>query len=291
MQDHPRHFDPQLLLENVRWMQPLALRLVGDPDDADDVLQDTWVAAVSTRPATVRVHPSRWLTGVLRRVAARVHRDRATRVRHERVAVEASSVSDPTPTQLLERAEVQRVLLETVLALDEPYRSTILLRFFEDIAPREIARRYRLAVPTVKTRLRRGLKLLRPRVLDRLGDNPGRSLATLAAFATVAAGSNSAAAAGSGAGASTSFATTPTVHSYSWIGALAMSKSTLQAAAILVAVSIGFVSGNFVSRFSVSEVAPGATEDADLNDTGADPVLSASEFADMRSERDALKAR
>ncbi len=289
MQDHPRHFDPQLLLENVRWMQPLALRLVGNPDDADDVVQESWVAAVSARPATVRVHPSRWLTGVLRRVAARVHRDRAARVRHERAAVEAFSVSDPTPAQLLERAEIQRVLLETVLALDEPYRSTILLRFFEDLAPREIARRYRLAVPTVKTRLRRGLQLLRPRVLDRLGDETGRSLASLAAFATVAAGSGTAAGAGSAAGASTSFAATPTAHSYPWIGALAMSKSTLQATAILAAVSIGFVSVGFVSgilvsHFSESDLAPGAIEDAD-------PVVSASEFSEMRSERDALEAR
>ncbi len=67
-----------------------------------------------------------------------------------------------------------------------------------------------------------------------------------------------------------------------------MSKSTLQAAAILVAVSIGFVSGNLVSRFSVG---PGATDDADLKNTGADPVVSASEFSEMRSERDALEAR
>ena len=35
---------------------------------------------------------------------------------------------------------VQRFIVDAVLELDEPYRTTILLRFFEELTPQQIAR-------------------------------------------------------------------------------------------------------------------------------------------------------
>ena len=66
--------------------------------------------------------------------------------------------------EAVQRAEVHRRLVEAVFALAEPYRTTILLRYFEDLPPREVARRMEAPVETVRTRVSRGLEILRRRL-------------------------------------------------------------------------------------------------------------------------------
>ena len=56
---------------------------------------------------------------------------------------------------------MQRELVEAVLGLDEPYRTTVLLRFFEELPQREIARRMQTSTGTVNSRLTRALSKLR----------------------------------------------------------------------------------------------------------------------------------
>ncbi|MEL6429624.1 MAG: sigma factor-like helix-turn-helix DNA-binding protein, partial [Planctomycetota bacterium] len=63
-----------------------------------------------------------------------------------------------------ERARLQRELMDAVLGLAEPYRETILLRFFEGLSPSKIAARQDVSVETVKTRQKRGLAKLRERL-------------------------------------------------------------------------------------------------------------------------------
>ncbi len=66
---------------------------------------------------------------------------------------------------------MQREIVDEVLALDEPYRSAILLRFFENLPPRAIAQRLDVPVTTVQCRLTRGLRRLRARLDDSRGDH------------------------------------------------------------------------------------------------------------------------
>jgi hypothetical protein len=54
-----------------------------------------------------------------------------------------------------------RAMVEAVLALDEPYRSTVILRFYQNQPPRAIAAIDRVAVATVNSRLQRALAKLR----------------------------------------------------------------------------------------------------------------------------------
>ena len=61
---------------------------------------------------------------------------------------------------------MQRALVDAVLALDEPYRSAVLLRYFEGLEPAEIARRRGVPAGTVRSHLSRGLAELRA-ALDR----------------------------------------------------------------------------------------------------------------------------
>src|SRR5690606_22732139 len=66
--------------------------------------------------------------------------------------------------ELDERKRVLRRVSDALLALDEPYQSTLLLRYYEGLTPTEIARRTDVPLATVKRRLQRGLARLRTRL-------------------------------------------------------------------------------------------------------------------------------
>ncbi|MBI1850741.1 MAG: sigma-70 family RNA polymerase sigma factor [Planctomycetes bacterium] len=155
--------DPEALLAHRDFVRALARRLVADPDRADDLAQETWLAALEHEPATDRsLKP--WLTAVARNLARFVSRSERRRTFHERAV--PSGRDEPSAADIVEREMARRKVVDAVLALDEPYRATILFRFFEDLPPKEIARRQGVPVDTVKTRLKRGLDQLRAR-LDR----------------------------------------------------------------------------------------------------------------------------
>jgi protocatechuate 3,4-dioxygenase beta subunit len=75
---------------------------------------------------------------------------------------------------------VQRELVQAVLGLPEPYRTTILLRFFDGLPPRAIAKRMGVPVDTVRTRVTRGVAQLRARLDDGRGGDRTAWLAALA---------------------------------------------------------------------------------------------------------------
>lgn len=146
---------------DTRWLRALATRLTADADLADDLAQDTWLRAAS---ATEVPRSRGWLAEVLRRRWHELHRAKAARDERERRSAMAEAL--PSTLDVVERAATQRELLQAVLELDEPYRTTLLWRYFEDLPPREIARRASISVATVHTRLARAHAKLRER-LDR----------------------------------------------------------------------------------------------------------------------------
>jgi RNA polymerase sigma factor (sigma-70 family) len=158
----PRRPSLETLLANAGWMRRLARRLARDEGEAEDLVQETWLAAL--RRGTEDEPPAGWLARVLRNLASKAERSR--RHRRSREALVARPERLASTAELYERARLQRELASAVLELGEPYASTLLLRYFEDLPPRAIARRQGIAVSTVKTRLARGLERLRER-LDR----------------------------------------------------------------------------------------------------------------------------
>ena len=164
------------LLEHSTWVRDLARRLARDPTSADDLAQSTWLAALEHPPASDR--PLRqWLGTVVRNFALQSRRGESRRAERERRAARAEAV--PSTDELLERASMQRRVVTAVMGLEEPYRTAILLRFLEELPPREIARRLDVPVETVRTRVTRGIERLRKR-LD--ADHGGDGRAWLAAL-------------------------------------------------------------------------------------------------------------
>ena len=155
------------LLAHGAWARRLAHSLVGEAAAADDLVQEAWRAALERPPALDRpVRP--WLGRVLTNLAR--HRARGAGRRTARERAVARDEGLPGPDELVERLDSQRALTEELAALAEPFRTTVLLCYFEDLEPSEIARRQNLPAGTVRWRLKRGLDLLRERLDRRFGD-------------------------------------------------------------------------------------------------------------------------
>lgn len=149
--------------QQVDWLRRLARSLVHDVSLAEDLVQETALAALQAPPVLSDGSPRPWLARVLQRRAADAARgargrgDLVARREEEIRAKEAASSAEG----LLHEVETGKRLSELVLGLSEPTRSTMLLRFWEDLPPRKIARRQGVPIATVKSRLARGLERLR----------------------------------------------------------------------------------------------------------------------------------
>src|SRR5262245_61481580 len=152
------------LLAHTGWMRALARTLVRDEALAEDLVQESLLRAVERPPRQPGALGS-WLRTVLSRAASRSREEERSRARRE-LRVARPERSDSTPAEVLERVEIQGEVVNLVLALEEPYRSAVLLSYFEDWSAEEIARRQGVAANTVRWRLRKAIELLRER-LDR----------------------------------------------------------------------------------------------------------------------------
>ena len=146
------------LLAHAPWVRNLARSLVVDQSAADDLVQDTWAAALQ-RPPDSGAPLRGWLATVLRRQARQGRRQAARRQRREQRV--ARPEAEPPTSDIVERAALHGDIVQAVLALHEPYRTAILMRFFDGHPPREIASQQGVPVATVNSRLTRGLELLR----------------------------------------------------------------------------------------------------------------------------------
>jgi RNA polymerase sigma-70 factor (ECF subfamily) len=139
------------------------LRILGRPHDAEDVAQESFVIAYrSLRGFRGEGSLGGWLVRIATRQAYR-------RLGQRRETVELgntgelrmhSTGSDPVAAVLA--GERQRAVRLAVAALPDPYRETVALRFFGELALDEIATVTGRNLNTVKTHLRRGLDRLRP---------------------------------------------------------------------------------------------------------------------------------
>src|SRR5687767_613389 len=122
--------DVETLLGHEAFVRALARRLVVDPSEADDVAQEALVAALE-HPPEPRRGLRGWFTTVVRNVVRQ--RRRAERRRATREAAAAHAGCVPSTAEIVERESARRTVVEGVLALDEPYRSALVLRYLEGL--------------------------------------------------------------------------------------------------------------------------------------------------------------
>jgi RNA polymerase sigma-70 factor (ECF subfamily) len=132
-----------------------------DATRAEDVVQEAWLAALQREGGIQGL--AGWLAGAVRRLARNTLREEGRRGERERRA--ARPEAQASTAEASARIEILRALLDALDALEQPYRTAVVLRYFDDLPPRAIARRLGLPVNTVRTHVRRGLERLR-RELD-----------------------------------------------------------------------------------------------------------------------------
>jgi RNA polymerase sigma-70 factor (ECF subfamily) len=166
------------LMGHAAWLRRFARALLRDGDDADDLVQSTLVAAWQ-HPAPDPSRPRSWLARIAQNRAKDFRKAEARRdVRELAAAGPAASEPAPGPEQLLGDLQIHRTVAEVVTALAEPYRQTLLLRYYEGLSAAEIATRLGTPAGTIRWRLKEGLDRVR-RALDQRCDGD-RSRWTLA---------------------------------------------------------------------------------------------------------------
>jgi len=155
----------EVLLRERAWMLRLVAGLLGR-DDADDLAQDVAVVALRQPPGHLDGVRG-WLATVARRLAGRRRHRASLAAASERAA--ARPEAGPSAHDVVARAEVHRRVVDAVLALDEPYRTVVLLRFFDGRQPSDIAARLGCPVATVRTRLARATQRLHRALAERIG--------------------------------------------------------------------------------------------------------------------------
>ena len=173
------------LAQHAPFLRALARRLATDQSAAEDLVQETYAAALTGGPRKSHgMLP--WLATVLRNRAARSFRSNRRRQAREQIA--APAPDSPDTADVASKLEVARRLMQHVEELSPDSRDIVFLRFYEDLKPKQIAAKLDLPLGTVKTRLARALSKLRER-LDADNPNGKRSwLPALCAIGDVPAG-------------------------------------------------------------------------------------------------------
>jgi len=165
----------RLYRDQGRAILAYALRRVGDPDDAADVVAETFLVAwrrLDEVPNDARARL--WLFGVARRVIANRHRAERRRTRlAQRLAesLRAELATHPTPAS--EAAEVLRAMDE--LGGDD--RELLLLVCWEELSPGEVAKVLGISSLAARSRLHRARRRLRALMeRDESAGSPGPEL-------------------------------------------------------------------------------------------------------------------
>lgn len=140
-------------------LRALARGILADEHEAEDIVQQVFVRTILNPPSD-RGALGAWLGRATRRLALNAARAEGRRRRRERATARAEEADDEAEGELA----VQRLVLEAVAALHEPYRTAIHLRYYRDMSPTRIARELDVPVKTVQARLTRAHRMLRERL-------------------------------------------------------------------------------------------------------------------------------
>jgi len=140
----------------------LALRIVGDPELAREVLQDTflrsWNGRATYDPERGRV--AGWLMGIARNGAVDLLRSRPHQARlreRERLTMDVPAVEKDTA----EVFGLRRDVMNALHALPTPQREAIELAYYSGMTQTEIAHALKEPLGTVKSRMREALDRIR----------------------------------------------------------------------------------------------------------------------------------
>ncbi len=137
----------------------VAVHLSRDPLAAEDLLQQTFLAAIERRDRYDASRPLLpWLLGILSNMARRRWREGTRQPDPDRLSIADASHGHPL------RGDIEARVLDAVERLQPPYREVVLLNLRFGLEPADIALLTDREPGTVRTQLQRGLEKLRDRL-------------------------------------------------------------------------------------------------------------------------------
>lgn len=150
--------------------------LLNNPSEAEDLLQETWLRVIEHIDSyNVRRPFAVWLFAIAHNCAIdtfrhekRFNARKTSSLREDSTDDVMDRAQDGRPSVLaeMEDQEIQDRTRKLFGVLPMHYRETLALRFQQDLPLNEIAQVLRIPLSTVKTRLKRGLELLRDRLVS-----------------------------------------------------------------------------------------------------------------------------
>lgn len=150
-------------MSELAGLQALARSLAHGDADADDLLQDTAIAAMAKAPDDRPVKP--WLVTVLLNRWRMDRRSRSRRQAREQ-AIELAPGETESPPDAIDRARMLERVARALVGLDEPFRRVLIARYLDGKSAADIARELGMPSATVRWRLKTGLDRLRETLDD-----------------------------------------------------------------------------------------------------------------------------
>ncbi len=149
----------------------LLLRILGNADDAQEVLQETFVKAWTSAKMfdSVRGSEVAWLISIAR--SRGIDRLRSRKIRNERedeagreISVRSAFVVHTTGAEMAIQSQERTAVRSALAELPEAQRIGLELAYFEGLSQSEIAAKLNEPLGTIKTRMQLGMKKLRERL-------------------------------------------------------------------------------------------------------------------------------
>ena len=156
----------QIVALNHEPLYRFAFSLAGNPDDAAELTQETYVRLLTKgRQLRDQAKVKPWLFTTLYRIFLGWKRQE-----NRLVHLEIYSAQDELPPLTPEMADEvdSRLAMDAALNVDEHYRAPLVLYYLQGFTYREIAQVLDLPIGTVMSRLSRGKDLIRQQLAARL---------------------------------------------------------------------------------------------------------------------------
>jgi RNA polymerase sigma-70 factor (ECF subfamily) len=164
--------------EHARSVYSAALRILGNPAQAQDVTQDVFLKLWRNpgRFDAGRGDLGSYLRLVARSRALDLYREGQAagraRDRLELVVSRAEAHVDERPSAAAERSGDRAAVVDALRRLPDAQREALVLAYWGGLTADEIARRVGVPLGTAKSRIRLGMAKLRGEVAEALGESP-----------------------------------------------------------------------------------------------------------------------
>lgn len=152
----------------------LALRLTSNPEEAGDILQETFLKAYrSLNSFKGEANFSTWLYRIAMNIALMRKRKEKGKIFESLDRILPTTEGElhkeipdwsTNPEAEIENKEVRNILTNALASLPDDYRAVLVLRDIQNLSNKEVSEILKLSIPAVKSRLHRARLFLREEV-------------------------------------------------------------------------------------------------------------------------------